>query len=73
MFFLFGSIPNQYKTQEMCNSIISEGPFSIKYFSDQYKTLTMCDKAVDDFLVAIKFVSNWFVTSKMIRKIFTAV
>ena len=33
----------------------------------------MCDKAVGDFLVAIKFVSNWFVTSKMIRKIFTAV
>ena len=40
MFFVFGSIPNQYKTQEMCsNSIISEGPLSIKYISDQNKTL----------------------------------
>ena len=32
----------------------------------------MCYKAVDDCLVALKFVPNWFVTSKMIKKLFTA-
>ena len=32
----------------------------------------MCDKAVDDCLAVLKFVSDWFVTSKMIKKLFTA-
>ena len=35
MFFVFDSIPNQYKTQEICNSIICEDLFSIRYVSDQ--------------------------------------
>ena len=30
------------------------------------------DKVVDDFLPALKFVSDWFVTSKMIKKLSTA-
>ena len=46
MLFLFDSIPNQYKTQEMCNSIIPEDPFSIRYVPDQYKTQQICDKVV---------------------------
>ena len=37
-FFVFDSIPNQYKTQKMCSSIICEDPFSIRYDLDQYKT-----------------------------------
>ena len=32
----------------------------------------MCDEAVDDCLAKLKFISDWFVTSKMIRKRFTA-
>ena len=32
----------------------------------------MCDKAADDFLPALRFVADWFVTSKMIKKLFTA-
>ena len=32
----------------------------------------MCDKAVDDFLPALKFVPDSFVTSKMIKKLFSA-
>ena len=35
----------------MCDKIISDDPFSIRYVSDQYKTQQMCDKAVDDSLV----------------------
>ena len=56
----------------MCNSIITEDPFSIRNGPDKYKTQHMCDKAVDDCLVTLKFVSDWFVTSKMIEKLFTA-
>ena len=32
----------------------------------------MCDKAVDNSLAALKLVPDWFVTSKIIKKLFTA-
>ena len=32
----------------------------------------MCDEAVNDCLAALKLVCDWFVTSKMIKKLFTA-
>ena len=56
----------------MCDSIISEDSFSLKYVPDQHKSQQMCYKAVDDCLAALKFVPNWFVTSKMIKIVFTA-
>ena len=42
----------------MCNSIISEHPFSIRYVPDQCKSQQMCDKAVDDCQAALKSVSD---------------
>ena len=56
----------------MCDSIISEDLFSIRYVPDQYKTQKMCDKAVDDSLAALKFIPDWLVTSKMIKEHSTA-
>ena len=32
----------------------------------------MCDKAVDDCLTALQFVPDWFDTSKLIKKLYTA-
>ena len=32
----------------------------------------MCDKAVDDGLAALKFVPDWFDSSKLIKKLCTA-
>ena len=56
----------------MCDKMVSDGPCKLKYCHDSYKAQEMCDKAVDDFLPALKFVPNWVVTSKLIRKLFTA-
>ena len=56
----------------MCDSVISEDPFSIRYIPDKYKTRQMWDEAVDDCLTALKFVPNWFVTSKTVKILFTA-
>ena len=56
----------------MCYNIISEDPFSIKIALDQNETQKMCDKTVDYCLAALKFVPDWFVTSKMIKRLFTA-
>ena len=72
MFFVFNSIPDQYKTQEMCDVVVSLNPFLIIYCPDEYKIQRMCDEAVDDSLAALKLVLDWFVTSKMIKKICTA-
>ena len=71
-FFGFDSIPDPYKTREMCDRVVSEDPFLIVYCPDKYKTERMCDGAVDDCLAALKFISDWIVTSKMTKKLFTA-
>ena len=47
-------------------------PFLIVYCPDKYKTQKVCDEAVDDCLAALKFVSDWCVTSKIIKKLYTA-
>ena len=50
----------------MCNKVISENPFMLKYCPSKYITQNMFDEAVDDCLAALKFVPDWFVGSKMI-------
>ena len=36
--FVSDSVPNQYKTQEMCNKNLFEDPLKLKYCHDRYKT-----------------------------------
>ena len=67
-FFVFDSIPDCYKTQEMCESVVSENPFLIVYCPDRYKTQRMCDEAFDECPAALKFIPDWFGTSKMLEK-----
>ena len=45
MFFVFDSIPDWYKTQEMCERVVSE---------DQ----KIWDKAVDDSLAVLKLIPH---------------
>ena len=73
MFFVFSSIPNQYKTKEMYNSIICDDSFLIILVPDQYKTQKICDKAVDDCLAALKFAPDWIFTRKMIKTLYSVV
>ena len=56
----------------MCDRFISDDPFSLRYIPEKYKTQQMFDETVDDFLPTLNFVFDWFVTSKMIKKLFTA-
>ena len=48
MIFVFDSIPDRYKTQKMCDRVVSEDPFLIVHCPDKYKTQRMCDKAIDE-------------------------
>ena len=36
--FVFDSVLDQYKIQEMCDKIVSEDHFKLKYCHDRYKT-----------------------------------
>ena len=59
MFFAFVYIPDRYKTQQMCQNIVSEDPFMSVYCLDKYKAQGTCDQAVDDSIVALKLISDW--------------
>ena len=40
-FFVFDSIPNQYKTHEMWNGVLSEDPFLIVLINKKHKECVM--------------------------------
>ena len=56
----------------MCDNIISKNSFMLKYCRDKYITQKMCEKAANGFSPTLNFVPDWFVTTKMIKKLFTA-
>ena len=70
MFFIFSSIPDQYKTQEICDLVDSLYPSLVIYCLDICNS-KMCNEAVDDSLAALKLLPNLFVTSKMIKNLYT--
>ena len=84
--FVFDSIRDQYKTQEMCDTVASHDSTLIVYCPDKYITQKMYDEAVDEdpFLIiycpdkyiyslaVLILIPDWIVTSKRIKKPFTA-
>ena len=42
----------------MCDKIVSDDDFKLKYCHDRYKTQQMSTKAVNDFLPVLKFVPD---------------
>ena len=45
--------PDQYKTHEKWNKVVSKEPVMSKFCPDRYKTQKMCDEAVDARLSAL--------------------
>ena len=75
IFLVFDFIPDQHKTQEMCNIVVSLYPslypqllLLIVYCSDKYESQKMRDDVVDDCVAALKFIPDWFVTNKILEK-----
>ena len=66
--FIFDSVPNQYKTQEMCDKAVDNYPSTKKYVPDRYKTQEISDKAVDDNPDALEFVPDRYKTREMCDK-----
>ena len=53
MLLVYDSIPDLYKNQEMCDSVVSEDPSLKVYCPDKHITQRMCDEVVDDSLAAL--------------------
>ena len=68
---VFRSTPNQYKTEEICDLVVSLYPSLIVYCPDKYIAQRMCHEAVDNSLASLELISDCFVTSKMIKKNYT--
>ena len=49
-YFVFDSIPDQYKTREMCDFAVSLFPFLTVYCPNKQKTQRMYDEAVNHSL-----------------------
>ena len=54
----------------MSDRVVFEDPFFIVYCPDKYKTQRMYDETADN--TQLKLDHDWFVTSKVIKKLFTA-
>ena len=39
-------VPDQYKTQEMCDKVVKENPWMLEHVPDQFVTQKMCNEAV---------------------------
>ena len=57
----------------MCNKVVFEERFVLKYFLQRHEIQKLCDKAVDVCISALKFIPDWFVTNKMLQKVDDAV
>ena len=55
-FFVFDSVPDQYKSQEMRDRVVSKCDEAVD----------------DNYLATLKLILEWFVTSKTIKGLFTA-
>ena len=57
-------VPNQYKSQQMCDKAILENGGTLKSVPACYKNEEMCNKAVDNYPHASEFVPECYKTQK---------
>ena len=61
-------VPDQYKTQEMCNEAVHMKPYSLEFVPDHLKTQEMCNEAVRIKPYTLKYISDPFKTQEMCIK-----
>ena len=62
--YLIRYVPDQYKTQQMCDKAILENAEKLKSVPDYYKNQELCSKAVDNYPYALEFVPECYKTQK---------
>ena len=66
--FLIRRVPDQYKTQHICDKAVLENGETLKSLPDCYKNQQLCDKAVDNYPHALEFVHECYKTQEMCYK-----
>ena len=61
-------VPDQYKTQQMCDRTILENGVILKSVPDCYKNQDVCYKAVDNYPHALELFPECFMTQKICDK-----
>ena len=58
-------VPDQFKTQEMCNDAVDAEPRVLEFVSNQFKTQEMCNDAAGAGPWVLWFVPDHFKTAQM--------
>ena len=56
-----------FNTQEMCQNVVENDLYTLKFVPDHFITKEICDKAVRDDSSSLQYVPDWFVTSEQIQ------
>ena len=56
-----------FNTQEMCQNVVENDLYTLKFVPDHFNTKEICDKAVRDDSSSLQYVPDWFVTSEQIQ------
>ena len=62
------SVPDHFKTQEMCERAIEDEPETLEYVPNHFKTQTMCERAIENEPYSLKFVPDHFKTQEICDK-----
>ena len=66
--FVIRYVPDQCKTQQMCDKVILENSGTLESVADHCKYQQICDKALEDHLHVLEFVPECYKTPKMCDK-----
>ena len=64
-------IPDNLKTQEMCNEAMREGPYNLQHVPDHFKTEEICNEAVDIEPLLLAYVPDRFKHGGCVTKQFS--
>ena len=62
-------VPDQYKSEQMCDKAILESGRTLKSVPDYCKNQDMCNKALDNYPRALEFVPECYKGQKMCDKV----
>ena len=66
--YLLRYVPDQYKTQQMCDEAILENDGTFNSFPYSYKSQEMCIKATENYFPELEFVPEFYKAQKLCDK-----
>ena len=52
-------IPDRFKTQDMCDDVVSKHPYMIEFVPDYFITREMCDEALKEDPTTTKYIARY--------------